>query len=112
MDKLPYPTSLPNIRFITPHVSDVIGVIVLASSLCVCVSVSVCPSHCPHRTDVHSDLAWRSSERLSRSSSQVKVIGQRSRSRDQKNYNSGIPLTSENLMACGPAKEETQEYDW
>ncbi len=28
-----------------------------------------------------------------------------------KNDNWDVPLTSENLVTCGPAKEETREYD-
>ena len=42
-----------------PHVSDVImvmGVIVLASSVCECICLSVCPSQSPSSTDGHKNL--------------------------------------------------------
>ena len=38
--------------FITPHISDVMGVIVLTSSVC----LSLCPSHSTSRMDGHTDL--------------------------------------------------------
>ena len=58
------------------------GVIVLA----LCVILSVCLALTAERTDIQTCiLACRSSGRISRSSSKVKVIGQRSRSPGQKN---------------------------
>ncbi len=44
------------------------------------------------------------------------MIGQGHRSKVKvmrsKNDNWDVPLTSENLVTRGPAKEETKEYDW
>ncbi len=60
--------------YYTPRLLDVMGVIVLTSCVCLCVCVSVCPSvrlAIPaERTDILTwILAWRSSRRVSRSSS-------------------------------------------
>ena len=41
---------------ITPHFSHVMGVIVLTSSVCLCVCACVRPSHSVGRTDGHTDL--------------------------------------------------------
>ena len=49
--------------------------------VCVCTYACVCLTLTGKRTDIQTwFLAWRSSGRISRSSSKVKVIGQRSRS--------------------------------
>ena len=68
------------------HPASATGVIVLASCVCVWVWVWVFLALTAERTDVQTwILACRSSGRASRSSSKVKVIGQRSRSPGQKN---------------------------
>ena len=73
--------------FILLHPASATGVIVLASSVCLSVRLSICLALTAERTDVQTlILAWRSSGRLSRSSSKVKVIGQRSRSPGQKTF--------------------------
>ncbi len=64
-----YKVYVGNTGLVTPHVSDVSGVIVLTSSVCVCVCLSV-TTLISKRTDVQTGiLAWRSSGRISRSSS-------------------------------------------
>ncbi len=72
------------------HVCDVSGVIVLTSCVCVCVCVSVClcvTTLTAKRTDIQTWISvCRSSWRISRSSSKVKVIGQRSRSLGQETF--------------------------
>ncbi len=70
----------------TSHVCDVSGVIILTSCVCLCVGVSV-TTLMAKRTDIQTWIpACRSSGRISRSSSKVKVIGQRSRSLGQKTF--------------------------
>ena len=61
----------------------ILGVIVLASSFCLC----VCLALTAERTDIQTlILACRSSGRIYRSSLKVKVTGQRSRSPGQKQF--------------------------
>ncbi len=67
------------------HPASAEGVIVLTSCVCVCVCVCVCPSVrltiLAEWTDIQTwTLACRSGLSISRMSSNVKVIGQRSRS--------------------------------
>ncbi len=80
------------VTFYTPcHVCDVSGVIVLTSSVCVCVCLCV-TTLTAKRTDIQTRISvCRSSGRISRSSSKVKVIGQGSRSLGQKTF-SGLPI--------------------
>ena len=67
----------------TPHVSDVLGVIVFTLCVSVCVCITTLKAE---QTDIQTwILAWRSSGRISRSSLWVK--GQRSRWRGQKMAN-------------------------
>ena len=92
----------------TPHVSDVSGAIVLALSLCLCLCVrpSFSLSWLNRRTcKLEFWHGWKDIYGMvSRSSSWVKVIGQRSRGQSAQCC---VPLTSESCV-YGPAKEETQ----
>ncbi len=96
--------------FVTPHVSDVMGVIVLALSVCLCVCLCVSlsrPNGPTYRLEfLHGGQMESYLGQVHRSSSQVK--GQGHEVKTAKLY---IPLTSENPVTCGPAKEETQVYD-
>ncbi len=76
----------PNHKIITTHVCDVSGVIVLTSSVCVCVCLCVTTLTAKWTSIQNWILVCWSSGRISRSSSKVKVIGQRSRSLDQKTF--------------------------
>ena len=85
---------------ITPHVSDVSGVIVLTS--CVCLSVSLSQ---PNRRTYRLEF-WHGG--------QVEGYlgqGHRSRSQGQKMFIGMFHLTFDSLV-YGHAKEDTQEYDW
>ncbi len=92
------------------------GVIVLSLS----VSVSVCLTLMAERTDtLNWILACRSSGRISRSNSNVKVIGQKSRSPGQKTFFYEMSssyykldcLSSEMCRFLCAVEEATQEHD-
>ena len=80
------------IQIITPHFSDVMGIIVLTSFVCVCVCPSVCLAILTEQTDIRTcTFTWRSSGRMHRSRSKVKVTR-------SKNVYLNVPLTSESLV--------------
>ena len=101
--------------FITPSVGDgcnSFDIVCLSFCVCVCVCLSV-TTLTSERTDIRTwFLVCRSSGRISRSSSKVKVVGQRSRSPGQIMWWRGDEDTRSNLGEASHRRRQWGRWYW